>query len=397
MTRTVRRTERLPARAVRRTRRILTPGTQERDTALLILKATLATTLAWLVSFGLIKATTPAFAPFAALMMIETTLYRSLLRSLRMLGAVLLGIALTTALAILAGPGYAVFTLAALAALLIGRWRRLGDQGTQVATAAFFAFSVFVTLNGAEEVVAQAAEIFAVVLIGAAIGVAVNLLLLPPLRLRGAAAAVASLAGGLRRLCQDMGEALHEGRPDPDTAQQWGARTDELLRSARQAREATGTAHESTLYNPRRLLHTDRLHVRDHDRLIDALERAAHRAASIARSLARRPPDDGDTGPAMMARCADLLLTAADAWHVLEGWEDTDAPRWDPPVEEFHAAVERTGRAEQELERHCRGDDGPPLDDPALPYGVLLVESVRLLDELRAVDEVLTASTAPAR
>ncbi|WP_306367803.1 aromatic acid exporter family protein [Nocardiopsis sp. CC223A] len=397
MTRAARRTERLPARAARRTRRILTPGTQERDTALVILKAALAATLAWLVSFGLIKATTPAFAPFAALMMIETTLYRSLLRSLRMLGAVLLGIALTTVLAILAGPGYAVFALAALAALLIGRWRRLGDQGTQVATAAFFAFSVFVSLNGAQEVVAQAAEIFAVVLVGAAIGVAVNLLLLPPLRLRGAAAAVASLAGGLRRLCQDMGEAMHEGRPDPDTAQRWGARTDELLRSARQAREATGTAQESTFYNPRRLLHTDRLRVRDHDRLIDALERAAHQAASIARSLSRADPDDGDTGPAMMARCADLLLTAADAWHVLEGWEDTGSPSWNPPVQEFHAAVERTDRAEQELEAHCRGDGGPPLDDPALPYGVLLVESVRLLDELRAVDEVLTASAAPAR
>ncbi|MFY7065923.1 aromatic acid exporter family protein [Nocardiopsis changdeensis] len=397
MTRDVRGTERLPARAARRARRALTRGTPERETAVLVLKAALAATLSWLVSFGLIKATTPAFAPFAALLMVETTLYRSLLRSLRMLGAVLLGLALTTVLAILAGPGYAVFALAALAALLIGRWRRLGDQGNQVATAAFFAFSVFVSLNGAQAVVSQAAEIFAVVLIGAGIGVAVNLLLLPPLRLRGAAAAVASLAGGLRGLCQDMGDALREGRPDRDTARRWGERTDELLRSARQAREATGTARESIIYNPRRLLHSGTLHVSDHDRLVDALERAAHQTASIARSLTYSPQDDEETGPAMMARCGDLLLTTAEAWRVLEEWEDTEVPGWDPPVEGFHTAVERTDRSERELERHCRSGGGPPLDDPSLPYGVLLVESVRLLDELRSVDEVLAASVPSSR
>ncbi|MFL1427156.1 MULTISPECIES: hypothetical protein [unclassified Nocardiopsis] len=111
-----------------------------------------------------------------------------------------------TAPAIPAGTGTAVFALAALAALAIGRWRRLGDQGTRVATAAFFAFSVFVTLHSPPEFLTRAAEILAVVLTGSAIGVAVNLVLLPPLRLRGTARGVAALDDPAR-LLDDLREA----------------------------------------------------------------------------------------------------------------------------------------------------------------------------------------------
>ncbi|SHJ44181.1 Aromatic acid exporter family member 1 [Nocardiopsis flavescens] len=389
----------LPARVRRWCHRAAAYEGQERETAVLVLKAALAATLSWLVAHGLMGAATPAFAPFAALLMVEVTLYRSMLRSLRMVGAVLLGIALVTALAVLAGTGPAVFALAALAALVLGRWRRLGDQGNQVATAAFFAFATFVSLTGPGELLPQAAEILAVVLVGSAIGVAVNLVVLPPLRLRGAARAVSSLAGGLRRLCEDIGNALREGRPEPETAREWRSRADGLLGTARQAREATGTARESVLYNPRRLLHRRRVDVRDHDRLVDALERSAHQLSSVARSLERGRGEggDGEQPPtrSTTARCGDLLLGAAAAWRVLEDWEASDGDGWDPPVEEFHAAVEAAERSERDLESACREDGGPPLHDPSLPYGVLLVESARLVDELGGVDEVLKASADP--
>jgi uncharacterized membrane protein YgaE (UPF0421/DUF939 family) len=132
----------LATRARRRPHRALALWERERETTVLVLKAALAATLAWMVAHGAMGATTPAFAPFAALMMVEVTLYRSLLRSLRMVAAVLLGITLVTGLVVLAGTGPGVFAAAALAALALGRWRRLSDQGTQVATAAFIAFSV---------------------------------------------------------------------------------------------------------------------------------------------------------------------------------------------------------------------------------------------------------------
>ncbi|MFL1427155.1 MULTISPECIES: hypothetical protein [unclassified Nocardiopsis] len=84
----------LPTGARRWFRRAPAFEGRERDTAVLVLKATLAATLAWVTAHDLMRATTPAFAPFAALLMVRATLYRSLLRSLRMVAAVLLGIAL---------------------------------------------------------------------------------------------------------------------------------------------------------------------------------------------------------------------------------------------------------------------------------------------------------------
>ncbi|MDE3724621.1 aromatic acid exporter family protein [Nocardiopsis sp. N85] len=387
-----------PTAGVRRLlRRVPAFGGRRRETAVLLLKATLATTLAWILAHHVIGAASPAFAPFAALMMVEITVYRSLLRSLRMVGAVVLGIALTTVLVAFVGLGPVDFALAALLALAIGRWRRLGDQGTQVGTAAFFAFAVFSGLNDAGELLGQAVEIFVVVLVGSATGVTVNLLLLPPLRLRGVARAVTSLAGGLRRLCEDIGETLREGHPDRDTAEEWRSRTEELARIARQARETSGVAWESTFYNPRRLFHRDRLHVHDHDRLIDSLERAIHQIASVARSLARGREEAPSPTPAMTARCGDLILAVAGAWRVLEDWRGSEGPTWDPPVERFHEAVERVDRCERELEEACRAPDGPPVDDPGLPYGALLLEASRLNDELDHVDEVLRASVEHSR
>lgn len=56
------------------------------------------------------------------------------------------------------GPNVGTFALVALIALAIGRWRRLRGQGPQVATAAFFAFSMYVSASGTGERLAQLAR-----------------------------------------------------------------------------------------------------------------------------------------------------------------------------------------------------------------------------------------------
>ncbi|MGX9225408.1 FUSC family protein [Streptomyces albus] len=109
----------------------------ERHTLELIGKSALAATVAWFVAHDLMAARSPAFAPFSAVLMMQVTVYRSLLQSLRYLGAVVAGVAIQAALGFLAGPDLLTFALVALIAMVIGRWRRLGTQGGQVATAAF--------------------------------------------------------------------------------------------------------------------------------------------------------------------------------------------------------------------------------------------------------------------
>lgn len=65
----------------------------ERHTALLIGKSTLAATIAWVISYQLLNAQSPAFAPFSAVLIMQVTVYQSLVQSLRYVGAVVAGVA----------------------------------------------------------------------------------------------------------------------------------------------------------------------------------------------------------------------------------------------------------------------------------------------------------------
>lgn len=163
----------------------------ERDTLLLTGKSALAATVAWVISYDLLQAQSPAFAPFSAVLIMQVTVYRSLLQSLRYVGAVVSGVAVQAALGFLVGPDLLTFVLVALVALVIGRWPALGSQGSQVVTAAFFAFSTYISATSNLDKITQLGQIILLVLIGCGVGVVVNVAVVPP-----CATAVPSTASG---------------------------------------------------------------------------------------------------------------------------------------------------------------------------------------------------------
>lgn len=192
-------------------RRALAYDGDERDTLRIIGKSTLAATLAWLVSYVALDARSPAFAPFSAVLIMQVTVYRSVVQSLRYVGAVVAGVAVQAALGFLAGPDLLTFVLVAVIALAIGRWQVLGAQGPQVATAAFFAFATYTSASADSQRLRALGEIVLLVLIGCAIGIAVNVLVAPPLRYRGAEYGIRGLAHTLKDLLADMYPVLAEG------------------------------------------------------------------------------------------------------------------------------------------------------------------------------------------
>ncbi|WP_327179528.1 hypothetical protein OG599_32425 [Streptomyces sp. NBC_01335] len=233
----------------------------ERHTLLLIGKSTLAATLSWLVSYNLMDATSPAFAPFSAVTIMYVTVYQSVVQSLRYVAAVAVGVAVQALLGFLAGPDLLTFVLVAVIALSISRLRVLGTQGPQVATAALFAFSTYVSTTDDSARVSRLGQIVLLVLIGCAIGTAVNVAIAPPLRYRSAEHAVRVLARTLHDLTSDMHPALRDRTLDADTTSRWrdrAARTGSLIE---QARAGLDTAVESVRYNPRRLLRRHRGHL----------------------------------------------------------------------------------------------------------------------------------------
>lgn len=364
------------------------PG-YERHALLLVLKSTLAATLAWMVSYYALDAPSPAFAPFSAVLIMQVTVYQSLLQSLRYLAAVAAGVAMVACLGFLGGPDLLTFVLVALVGLTIGRWPALGAQGPQVATAAFFAFSTYAAATSATEKVSQLGQIILLVLIGCAIGVVVNVTVAPPMRYRSAEYGIRSLSTALGELVSDIYPVLREGELDEERCRQWRRRAEQTGGLITQARDGFRTAEESLYYNPRRLLrrHRGRTSFEGYGTVLAALERSLYQVASLTRSLHQWHEEEGDRHDdrAFLLGYADFLEALAQIAQVL-GDLDEDS---------LAEQARQLRYLADEARGHCRNvTDGAsraglPLADPARPYGVLVVEATRLMEEFQHACYVL--------
>jgi uncharacterized membrane protein YccC len=193
-----------------------------------------------------------------------------------------------------------------LAGVLLGGWRRLGDQSAQVTFTA-----LFVLLLGGHQPLHYVTHRMVEVAIGVATALAVNIAVFAPLQLRPAEHAV-------RRWGDEVGcalEALGDAAADPRSAgKSWLQHDRQLTQAAGQARAAARSARESLRWNPRASVHQSV--PRPDSAVLDSLEELTAHTRAIARSLLDYPADDGT--PRMAASCADdyarmlrLLASAA--------------------------------------------------------------------------------------
>lgn len=376
------------ARARQWLRRAASANSHERNTLTLIGKSTLAAAVSWAIAHDVMAAQSPAFAPFSAVLIMQVTVYQSLLQALRFLGAVAAGVALQGALGMLAGPTLLAFVLVTLAAMTIGRWRRLGSQGSQVATAAFFAFSTYVAASGNSERLTQLGQILLLVLIGCGTGVVVNVLVFPPMRYRNAEYGVRTLAHSLCDLLSDVYPALREGEVDAESTGHWRQRARHLGPIVGQAQASVHTAWESMFYNPRRMLPRRGRSVSfaRYQSVVDALERVTHQVTSLLRSLdQQQDPEELQGHRDFLHGYGDFLAALAPVTEVI-GRIDED--RLADQADELCAAAERAQDCRLRLAENAE-ESGLPLADPSRPYGVLLVEAARLMDEFQYTCDVL--------
>ncbi|SPE62166.1 putative membrane protein [Streptomyces netropsis] len=228
------------ARSVRRAWR--GPG-RERDLVVLACKATLAAVLAWSVAAWLLRNTLALMAPWVALVLVRTTVYRSVAWAVQQTLAIALGTVVATAGAMVLGRPVAAMLLVLPVMLLIGNWQHFGEQGIAGATSALF------TLAGGEWSVSIAADRVLAAFLGAGVGVVVNALVLPPVYLRS----VHEAAGGVVRECCAVLEAVADGLQGPwryEQAVRWQERARRLPGLLRGLRSAVERAEESTRLNP---------------------------------------------------------------------------------------------------------------------------------------------------
>lgn len=229
-------------------------------------KAAVAAGLAFLIAPFMPGAAAhyPYYAPLGALVAMYHNVAGSVRQGAQAIAGLAVGIGLAFLLDQVAVPSPLTVAVFMGVGVLLGGVPWIGSGGDWIPTAA-----LLVLLVGNSNPDDFSYGYLMQMGVGVAVGIAVNLLIFPPLHFNAAAASLADLRRALGRQLTDMGTALREEWPPEH--EDWSRRSDELSSAARSVRHLVKEADASRRGNPRR-----RFHPRDVDqdyRNLRALER----------------------------------------------------------------------------------------------------------------------------
>ena len=190
----------------------------------------------------------PLIAALTALLVVQATLSSTLISGVQRVLSVVSGVAL--AVLFVAVVGLTWWSLAALvaASILVGQLLRLGPQLVEVPISAMLVLGV--GASGAETVGAgRVAE----TLIGAAVGMLVNVVFPPAVQTRYAAQSLERFAGEIARLLDDAAGALLAGPVSTEQSGRWLQDARRLNRHVPRVDRALAHAEESRRLNLRAL------------------------------------------------------------------------------------------------------------------------------------------------
>lgn len=348
------------------------PG-RERDLVVQAFKAALAAFLAWLAAGWWLNAPVAFVAPWVAIVLVESTVYRSIAHGLQQLAAIATGTVVATAFALALNSTLLAMAVVLPAAVLLGNWRRLDSQGIYAATGALF------VLTGPSVGVLTSAARIGEAVFGALVGIAVNVLIRPPVYLRSPRAALEDAADEARSVMEDVAEGLDGGEWDAAEAGDWHERALHLSRLVDQARSALGWSRESLRVNPRRRSRTVAEPGSAYDDAVAVFDYVAVHTAGVTRTVLETAGEDRKAswpGSTIAGPYAAFLRRAAAAVRLY------GAVRFDDgSAAELDEAVAGLRRSLDELRRRLPdAATGDPED--LATYGTLLTQARRLADQL---------------
>ncbi|MBB4935064.1 uncharacterized membrane protein YgaE (UPF0421/DUF939 family) [Lipingzhangella halophila] len=365
--------------------RVRSYGGPEREATLIVVKSALAATIAWYFAQNVFGAQFPAFAPFSAVLMLQVTVYQSVLQSTRFILAIVLGVSLQGVVGLALAPAVWTFAIVTLLALMLGRWRRLGSQGGQVVSAAFFAYAAFLTGTGPVDRLGLLSSLILLVLMGCAIGILVNIVVVPPMRYRSAEYAVENLAKSVHGLIADISESVSQGPPTRGDSDDWRFRGERLENLAERTRDTVDSAAESVRFNPRRLLLNMEPPFGGYRTVVDRLARVSVQLSSIADTLSRTSDDPGLPHSEFLEYYGAFLGHIGEAARLLA---ELESDRISEHVERLAEHVERA-RNEQTAITSTTVEQESKLADQTRVYGGLLIDAERLLGEFQYIHTTL--------
>lgn len=253
-------------------------------------KSAAAALIAWVIAAYLLHSPVALMAPWVALVLVQATVYRSVLKGLQQLVAIAVGAVLSLGVALAVGNTLIALAITLPVLLLLGQWRHFGAEGIYAATTALFVLAYGpLSWGGVLDRLAESA-------LGAAVGIAVNAFVHPPALLRQGRTWVRSLGVDLYDLLTDVADGL-SGDFGYDQARSWHARVDHLDGSLEHLRATMSRGRESVTLNPRtRQLPT--APERSYQDVAANFERIIYHVADVTRTLV----DDGDVTRAIVGR-----------------------------------------------------------------------------------------------
>ncbi|MGH3361015.1 MAG: aromatic acid exporter family protein [Nocardioides sp.] len=328
-----------------------------------LLKTVVAVVVAWALAVRFVGTPQSFLAPWAALLVVHSTVFRTFSQGARQVGATVLGVFLAWAGGNLLGPDLAALGAVVLLGLLLGRSRWLEGESTTTA-----ATSLIVLTTGFADDQQVLVDRLLDTGIGIGVGLVINFVVWPPLRRRSAIAAMDALDTRIGTLLVDISEGLESGC-DAEEVDEFVERTRDIDEELDHAWALVRQARESAVLNPRRSARGLR-HPEQWMGLMRRMEQAVAESRSIARTLERTLEESPSWHPDFRHRYADAMLRGGRA------------------IEEADVSAIRECRQQLDVLTEWLGQEaiGPELWPV---YGGLVVNLANILD---AMEEVAAAN-----
>lgn len=207
------------------------------------LRSTAAAVISYVVALRLSSEPNPLTAPLTALLVVQVTLYSTLTTGIRRVNSVVVGVLIAIAFSVLVGLTWWSLGLLILASLVVGHLVRVDEFVPEVAISAMLVLGVTQVADTAWDRVLET-------LIGAAVGLLVNLLVAPPVWVGPAGAAITDLAMRMSGLLNHIGdESLGAVKVEQAAARLHEARR--LANDIAQVDASLRQAEDSLRLNPR--------------------------------------------------------------------------------------------------------------------------------------------------
>jgi uncharacterized membrane protein YgaE (UPF0421/DUF939 family) len=344
---------------------------RERDAFMQTAKAALASALAWGVATEVLRVRDPVLSSVAALVVVQVTLYQSVRRAIQYSAGIVAGMVGALAIGRYLGVNMLTMSLIVVFGLVLGRTLQLGTQVTQVAVTGLLVLA-FGNSYGTVRILDS--------VIGATIGVLVNVAIAPPAFARTAAKELADLADDLASLSSAVAKGLH-GDWTHEQARDWLARSRNLANSARAARKIAQQAEESLKYHPRKSTHLDEVHRVDEAAI--ALDHTASQLNSLIRGLSDLSADFAGIPRPHRKLPEELSLLLDDTAKALNAFGRLQLPDKAGPrvYEELSRLIKSSKPHAREAAHAMHPDDDAPTMLWSI-YGALLDDARRMLREL---------------